>query len=105
MLFYPEPNHIDVQPNKMFEYMAAGLPVIASNFPHWREIIEGAGCGLLVDPLDPEAIAAAMKWILDHPAEAEAMGQRGRQAVEKKYNWESQSLQLLEIYNRLFFRN
>jgi glycosyltransferase involved in cell wall biosynthesis len=105
VLFYPEPNHIHAQPNKMFEYMAAGLPVIASDFPHWREIIQGAGCGLLVDPKDPEAIAAAMKRILDHPEEAEAMGQRGRGAVEMRYNWERESVKLLEIYERLLCHN
>ena len=101
VLFHPEPNHVRAQPNKMFEYMAAGLPVIASDFPLWREIVEGAGCGLLVDPQNPQAIAAAMQWVLDHAEEAAAMGRRGRAAVEDRYNWEAESEKLLALYRRL----
>jgi glycosyltransferase involved in cell wall biosynthesis len=101
VLFHPEPNHVTAQPNKMFEYMAAGLPVIASDFPLWREIVDGAGCGLLVDPMDPAAIARAMQWIIDHPEEAAEMGRRGRAAVEHTYNWEAESTKLIELYRRL----
>lgn len=101
VLFHPMPNHVDAQPNKMFEYMAAGLPVIASNFPLWRQIIEGAQCGLLVDPLNPQAIAEAMRWIMEHPVESEAMGQRGRKAVEKTYNWDKEAAKLIVLYKKL----
>lgn len=97
----PTKRYPDAYPVKMFEYMAAGLPVIASDFPLWREIVDGAGCGLLVDPLDPEAIAETLQWVLDHPAEAEAMGRRGRQAVEEKYNWERESKNLTGLYRQL----
>ena len=101
VVLHPLPNYLDSQPIKMFEYMSAGLPVIASDFPLWRHIIAGAGCGLLVDPLDPQAIANAMRWILDHPGEAEAMGQRGREAVLRVYNWEREATQLRSLYQRL----
>lgn len=101
VVLHPTRCYPESYPVKMFEYMATGLPVIASDFPLWRQIIETAGCGLLVDPLAPEAIAAAMQWILDNPEEAEAMGRRGRKAVEETYNWEKESVKLLTLYERL----
>ena len=101
VLFYPLRNHVQARPNKMFEYMSAALPVIASDFPLWRSIIDGAGCGLLVDPRDPKAIAAAMRWIVEHPDEARAMGRRGRKAVTDRYNWEREFPKLLQLYESL----
>lgn len=99
--FLPSPNHIDAQPNKMFEYMSAGVPVIASNFPLWKQIIEGNQCGLCVDPLDPQAIAQAIDYLVTHPAEAEQMGRNGQKAVHEKYNWDIEEAKLLEFYNNL----
>lgn len=87
-------------PIKLFEYMAAGLPVIASDFPVWRDIVEGAGCGMLVDPLDVGAIADAMQWIIDHPDEAQAMGARGRRAVEERFNWAREATTLTDFYQQ-----
>jgi glycosyltransferase involved in cell wall biosynthesis len=99
--FHPLPNHVDAQPNKMFEYMSAGVPVIASNFPLWREIVNGNGCGECVDPMDPVAIAKAIDLIVSDPIRAKRMGENGRQAVEKKYNWAAEELKLKSFYRRL----
>ena len=99
--FYPLPNHVDAQPNKMFEYMSSGLPVIASNFPLWKKIIEGNKCGLCVDPLDPAAIAKAIDYIVSHPDEARAMGENGKRAVYEKYNWGVESEKLISLYRSL----
>ena len=99
--YLPLPNHIDAQPNKMFEYMSAGIPVIASDFPLWRKIIGGNNCGLLVDPLDPAAIAKAIDYLAENPKEAQRMGENGRIAVEERYNWESEKKKLLRFYDKI----
>ena len=99
--FYPLPNHIDAQPNKMFEYMSAGIPVIASNFPLWREIIGGNNCGICVDPMKPKEIAEAIDYFINHPKQAEIMGNNGRIAVEQKYNWETEKEKLVGFYKVL----
>jgi len=101
VLFQPVPNYVASQPLKLFEYMACGIPVVASDFPLWRDIVGSVECGLLVDPTDPYAIADAIAWILNHPEQAEAMGQRGREAVESTYRWAPEAEQLLDLYDRL----
>lgn len=101
VLLQPVPHYQANYPVKLFEYMAAGLPVVASDLPLCREVVETAGCGLLVDPRDPAAIARAVQWLLEHPEEAEAMGRRGRAAVEQRYTWPSEAGTLLSLYDRL----
>lgn len=98
VLLKPVAHEMLALPIKLFEYMAAGLPVISSDFPVWREIVESSDCALLVDPLDINAITAAMQWIIDHPAEAQAMGERGRRAVEERLNWGREGEALTTFY-------
>lgn len=99
--FLPAPNHIDAQPNKMFEYMSAGLPIITSDFPLWKDIVDGNQCGIYVDPMNPKAIADAIDYVVTHPKEAQKMGENGRKAVLEKYNWDIEENKLLLFYKRV----
>lgn len=98
---HPIVNYLDALPVKMFEYMAAGVPVIGSNFTLWKQIVEGNQCGICVDPLDPKAIAKAIDYLVTHPAEAEQMGRNGQRAVQEQYNWGIEEKKLLALYQEL----
>jgi glycosyltransferase involved in cell wall biosynthesis len=100
-VLHPHPAYLTSHPTKLFEYMAAGIPVIASDFPLWRSIVESAACGLLVNPFDPAAIADAIAHLITHPEEARKMGMRGRKAVESCFNWSMEEQSLLSFYASL----
>ena len=100
-VLHPTASYLDAYPTKLFEYMAAGLPVVVSDSPMIRDFVEPAGCGLLVDPLDPAAIADAVGWLLSHPDQAGAMGERGRAAVLDGYTWAREGRRLLAFYAAL----
>lgn len=98
---HPIINYIDALPVKMFEYMAAGLPVISSNIKLWKQIIDDAGCGICVNPLDPKEIAEAINYIINNPVEAQIMAENGKKAVLEKYNWAVEESKLFKVYEGL----
>ena len=105
VLFEPAPNHVEALPNKLFEYMAAGLPILASDFPLWRDLLTAHRCGVSVDPLDPDAIAGALLHLLVNPAEAQEMGGNGRSAVLGQMNWNREAQSLITLYKSFNIRN
>lgn len=92
------PNNTGSLLTKLFEYMALGMPLITSDFPLYKELIEGVGCGLCVAPEKPEELANAIDYLLSHPSEAAEMGKRGREAVKANYNWNTEARKLLQVY-------
>jgi glycosyltransferase involved in cell wall biosynthesis len=100
-VLHPVPNYTKIQPTKLFEYMAAAIPIITSDLPAWRSIIEAADCGMAVDPRDPAKIAAAIDWVFSHPEQAEQMGRRGREFALRNFSWDAEAAKLFNLYDRL----
>ncbi len=88
-------------PTKLFEYMAAGLPVVISDSLRWSAIVREFDCGLVVDPFDCNGIARAIVQIVMDPKRAQAMGERGRTLVNERYQWKSEAKKLQQLYATL----
>lgn len=95
-------NHRLATPNKLFEAMMSGVPVVAADLPEMARIVTETGCGVLCDPTDPAAIAAALRAVLDAPAEERgAIRERALTAARQTYHWGAQSGALLALHRRL----
>jgi glycogen(starch) synthase len=98
-------NHVLSTPNKLFEALAAGVPVVASDFPGLRAIVEDdpdGPLGELCDPVDPVSIAAAIRRVLDLPPGDQAdLRRRCLKAAHERWNWETESIALTVLYDRL----
>lgn len=97
-LLKPVGDYPDSYPTKLFEYMALGLPVVTSDFPLYRDVVERHQCGFCVSPDEPTQVTEALTYLIEHPQESLAMGRRGRQAVERWYTWETESQKLRAFY-------
>lgn len=89
---------IDTFGIKVYEYMSMGLPVILSNSSYNQRTVDEYHCGICVDPENVDEIAAAIRYLLDHPEEAKRMGENGRRAVKEKFNWGVEEKKLLALY-------
>ncbi|MBE6084388.1 MAG: glycosyltransferase family 4 protein [Selenomonas ruminantium] len=101
VIYQPAKNHFEAQPIKLFEFMAAGLPVIASDFPLWQKIVEENDCGICVNPTDAASVKNACIKLLSNPDRGQEMGKNGRKAVLEKYNWANEEKKLLALYETL----
>jgi glycosyltransferase involved in cell wall biosynthesis len=97
------PNHTRSYPTKMFEYMAIGLPVIASDFPLYKEVVEKYHCGLTVTPEDAPQIATAIEYIFKHRDEAVVMSENARKSV-MNFDWDMEQMKLLDFYDQILKR-
>lgn len=100
MVLHTSLNNYYATPNKLYEYIHAGLPVVSSDFPALREIVEGYELGCTFDPEAPESIAAAINRVLADEQRYDTMRKNALEAA-RIFNWETESRKLLEIYRRL----
>lgn len=87
--------------NKIYEAMLCGIPVVCTDYTLWQELIAEHKCGICVNPRNEEQLCEAVRYILDHPDEAEQMGKNGRKAVLEQYNWNTQEKELCALYEKL----
>ena len=95
---HPTPSYKEAYPIKMFEYLAAGCAVLASDFPLYRTLLHGADCGVFVEPQNEAEISLALSELATQAEETAQMGQLARSLFEAKYNWEKEAQQLREFY-------
>lgn len=100
-IIWPMKNSIESYPTKLFEYMTVGLPVITSNFPLYRAVIEQNNSGQCIDPFSAIALSDAIESMHRDVEKSEQMVQNGKLAVKKYYNWESEKLVLARVYEEL----
>lgn len=101
VLFQDNPAHREALPTKMFEYFAAGIPVVASDFDLWRTIIETNDCGLIVDETDPAEIASAIRRYAEEPELLSRHARNASLVAREKLNWGSEAGVLLGAYESL----
>ena len=100
-LLHPTINYLDALPTKLYEYMLAGIPVIASDFNVYKAIVEQYECGLCVSPLDISALKNALAFIRTNPDRAVRMGENGRRAALQNFVWEKEKEKLLQVYQTM----
>jgi glycosyltransferase involved in cell wall biosynthesis len=93
------------QPNKIFDYMLFGKPVICSNVAPLRRVVEQAHAGFVLEHNSPEELSRLLKHILQHPEELTLRGRNGRKAVEEIYNWGKEEAVILQTIERLLKNN
>lgn len=101
VVLHPTQAYQNALPVKMFEYMAAGIPVIASNFTLWSTIVSETGCGRCVPPENPPKLAQEIEWLVAHTEQANDMGIMGHRAVRSWLNWEAEQDTLIALYNQI----
>lgn len=100
-LFPATPHYVNKELTKFFEYMAAGIPVLCSNFPVWKALIEESGAGICIDPDDDAQIVEAVDYLYRNPDARKKMGKSGQEAVKNIYNWEREAKKLINFYENV----
>ena len=100
-LFPPSSHYLNKELTKFFEYMSAGIPIICSDFPVWKELMEKTGAGMSVNADNEQEIKAAIDHLHQNREQAKKMGENGRRCVDEFYNWENEAKKLEALYLKL----
>lgn len=92
--------YMESLPIKMFEYMAAGIPVVASDFPLWKNILDESNAGIHFDPNDINGLAKKIQNLLLDKELLKVMGDNGKRFATEKYNWNNEASKLLKFYRK-----
>lgn len=99
---HPTKTYLPSIPVKIFEYMAAGLPIVCSNFDYWDELIfKKYKCAVKVDPLSSLEIAAAVELLIYSDIDSKKMIEEGTRAIKETFNWKLEEKKLYDAYNSL----
>ncbi|MBC1473829.1 glycosyltransferase family 4 protein [Listeria grandensis] len=98
-LLHPTPNNLNSHSTKLFEYMAAGLPIVASDFPDFTKMLTEHDCGKTSDPEDYDALYDIIDFYMANPEKNKQFGENGKEAFNRFYNWEREGEKLSSIYS------
>ncbi len=102
LMFHPTVNNMLAgPPNKPYNYMRYGMPVVSVDLPETRAIISKYRCGIIVKEWNKDSFIQAIQYLINHPDEAKAMGHRGKEAILNELSWEHQGEKLLKIYEEM----
>ncbi len=101
VLLERNPRYINSLPIKMFEYMAANIPMVVSNFKLWETIINESNAGICVDERNINEIVDAISTLISSDNLMKKLGDSGRKYVNEKYNWENEEVKLFDIYEKV----
>lgn len=100
-LLHPVPNYMESMPTKFYEYMAASVPILATNVPLWTNFLQENKAGWSVDPFDSIQIAKDIMDKYDTTGDFLQMGRQGREAFLRKYSWQQEEQKLIEFYSEM----
>ena len=100
----PIKNYVGSYSTKIFEYMAIALPVITSNFPLYKNVVEKYKCGFCIDPFSSVELADKIEELIKNPSYVQHLGSNGLAAVNQNYNWSDEKNKLIELYQQILNR-
>lgn len=94
------PCQINCSPNRLSDYLMAGLPLAVSDLPFLRRFVETYGCGALFDPHEPQSMAQAIRGMFEDRGRFEGLRRKALEGA-KSFNWDVEGRKFLDLYAKL----